>query len=292
MSTQYSSNSLTTDAAVGLSIHGLKKSFGKHHVLNGVDLEVAPSESLVVLGQSGTGKSVLLRCIMGLENADHGSIKLDGHEVLGQSLSTQKRLHSYMGMVFQGAALFDSMTILENIIFALKSRKHLERLRKELPLGKESERNSGAYTKPTKQELKAEAFELLRMVGLNPEQVAQLSPSEISGGMQRRVSIARTIATRPRILLLDEPTAGLDPIATTIIDELIIKSHQKLKSTLVTITHDLKSALRIATRIAMLHEGKVIWIGTPAELKKCSDPIVKQFIEGSLSGPIKTGGSI
>ena len=242
-----------------IEIKNLYKAFGKKKVLDGVDLDIKKGESLVVIGGSGTGKSVLIKCIQGLLTPDMGSIKIDGEEVVG----TKKNIHEKMGMLFQGAALFDSLSVWENVAFTLLENKNTDR-----------------------KTAKLEAIRVLRQVGLAPD-VADLSPSELSGGMQKRVGLARAIISNPEIIFFDEPTTGLDPIMADVINELIIESAKGLGATTLTITHDMASARKIADRIAMLYNGKIIWSGTVKEMDKSDNPYLKQFINGQSQGPIK-----
>ena len=246
-----------------IKISGLKKSFGKKIVLDGVDLEIAKGESLVVIGGSGTGKSVLIKCIQGLLQPDAGSILVDDSEVVGLNENEKEEMHAKMGMLFQGGALFDSLSVWENVAFGLLENK-----------------------KMPKKQAKNEAVRVLRQVGLAPD-VADLSPSELSGGMQKRVGLARAIATRPEIIFFDEPTTGLDPIMADVINDLIIESVKGLGATALTITHDMASARKIADRIAMLYHGKIIWQGTVKEMDKTTNPYVCQFINGCSQGPSK-----
>ena len=246
-----------------IKISGLHKAFGKKVVLDGVDLEINKGESLVVIGGSGTGKSVLIKCIQGLLTPEQGSILVDDKEVVGISQNEKENLHSKMGMLFQGGALFDSLTVWENVAFGLLENKKMNR-----------------------KNAKNEAIRVLRQVGLAPD-VADLSPSELSGGMQKRVGLARAIATRPEIIFFDEPTTGLDPIMSDVINDLIIESVKGLGATALTITHDMASARKIADRIAMLYKGKIIWQGTVKEMDKTDNPYVCQFINGCSQGPIK-----
>ncbi len=246
-----------------IKITDLHKAFGKKVVLDGINLELNKGESLVVIGGSGTGKSVLIKCIQGLLIPDSGSIEIDGEETIGADRKRQDTLHAKMGMLFQGGALFDSLTVWENVAFGLIENKKMER-----------------------KKAKTEAIRVLRQVGLAPD-VADLYPSELSGGMQKRVSLARAIATKPEIIFFDEPTTGLDPIMADVINDLIIESAKGLGATALTITHDMASARKIADRIAMLYHGKIIWQGTVKELDKTDNPYVRQFINGSSQGPIK-----
>ncbi|MDO5385670.1 MAG: ATP-binding cassette domain-containing protein [Pseudomonadota bacterium] len=246
-----------------IKITNLHKAFGKKVVLDGVDLEVEKGESLVVIGGSGTGKSVLIKCVQGLLQPDSGSILIDGEETVGADEKEQNRLHSKMGMLFQGGALFDSLRIWENVAFGLIENQKMPR-----------------------KQARTEAIRILRQVGLAPD-VADSYPSELSGGMQKRVSLARAIATKPEIIFFDEPTTGLDPIMADVINDLIIESAKGLGATALTITHDMASARKIADKIAMLYKGKIIWQGTVKELDKTENEYVRQFINGSSHGPIK-----
>ena len=242
-----------------IEIRNLYKAFGRKKVLDGVNLDIKKGESLVVIGGSGTGKSVLIKCIQGLLVPDSGSIKIDEEEVIG----TKKDIHQKMGMLFQGAALFDSLSVWENVAFR--------------PL------ENGMISR---KDAKLEAIRVLRQVGLAPD-VADLSPAELSGGMQKRVGLARAIISRPEIIFFDEPTTGLDPIMADVINDLIIESARGLGATTLTITHDMASARKIADRIAMLYEGKIIWTGTVKDMEKSDNPYLKQFISGSSQGPIR-----
>ena len=238
-----------------IEICNLYKAFGKKKVLDGVDLDIKKGESLVVIGGSGTGKSVLIKCIQGLLTPDCGSIKIDDEETVG----SKKDIHEKMGMLFQGAALFDSLSVWENVAFRL------------LQKGEKSRKQA-----------KVAAIRVLRQGGLAP-----LSPAELSGGMQKRVGLARAIISRPEIIFFDEPTTGLDPIMADVINDLIIESARGLGATTLTITHDMASARKIADRIAMLYKGKIIWSGTVKEMDKSENPYLQQFIHGSSQGPIK-----
>ena len=248
---------------IKIKIRNLHKAFGKKQVLNGVDLDLYKGESLVVIGGSGTGKSVLIKCIQGLLTPDSGSIKIDGIEVVNENSEVIDNMHSKMGMLFQGGALFDSLTVWENVAFDLIQNR--------------------GYGK---RKAKIVAVKVLRQVGLG-EDIADLYPSELSGGMQKRVGLARAVVTRPEIIFFDEPTTGLDPIMADVINDLIIESAKDLGATTLTITHDMVSARKIADKIAMLYQGKIIWYGTVKELDKTDNPYVRQFIKGSSKGPIK-----
>jgi phospholipid/cholesterol/gamma-HCH transport system ATP-binding protein len=246
-----------------IQVQDLHKSFGPKKVLRGVEFSLMPGESLVVIGGSGTGKSVLIKSIIGLMNADKGSIKIDGVETSKLSERGRNEIMNKFGYLFQGGALFDSLKIWENIAFGLMQAQGMPRERaREIALKK------------------------LNQVGMNKD-VADLYPGELSGGMQKRVSLARAIATSPEIIFFDEPTTGLDPIMSDLIDNLIVKCSKELKATTISITHDMKSAFKIADKIAMIYEGQFIWIGTPKQIKNSGNPYVEQFINGSSDGPIE-----
>jgi phospholipid/cholesterol/gamma-HCH transport system ATP-binding protein len=246
-----------------IQIRDLRKSFGEKQVLTGIDLDVAEGESLVVIGGSGTGKSVLLKCILGIMQPDRGSIRIDGQEVTGLGRRAREQVMHKFGMLFQGAALFDSLPVWENVAFGLLQVKKLGRA-----------------------EARTRAVETLARVGLGPD-VADLSPAELSGGMQKRVGLARAIATQPEILFFDEPTTGLDPIMADVINELIARSVRQLGATAISITHDLASARKIADRIAMLYRGRIVWQGPVGQIDDSGNPYVDQFIHGRAEGPIK-----
>ncbi|NCO83837.1 MAG: ABC transporter ATP-binding protein [Nitrospirae bacterium CG_4_10_14_3_um_filter_44_29] len=243
----------------------LHKSFGRNQVLRGANLKVEKGESMVVIGGSGSGKSVLIKHIIGTLKPDSGSVLIDGVDIAKMSENELYETRKRFGMLFQMAALFDSMKVWENVAFALM--RH----------GKLKEKDA-----------KEIASEKLRMVGLMG--VEDLMPSELSGGMKKRVGLARAIAHSPEILLYDEPTTGLDPIMADAINDLIIDMKQKLSVTSVAITHDMHSAYKIADRIAMLYEGRIVAAGTPDEIKNTDNAIVRQFITGSAVGPIKIEG--
>jgi phospholipid/cholesterol/gamma-HCH transport system ATP-binding protein len=253
------------DSAISakIRIRDLHKSFGEKQVLAGIELDVAEGESLVVIGGSGTGKSVLLKCILGIMQPDRGSIEIDGQEVTGLGRRARERVMHKFGMLFQGAALFDSLPVWENVAFGLLQVRKLGRA-----------------------EARVRAVETLARVGLGPD-VADLSPAELSGGMQQRVGLARAIATQPEILFFDEPTTGLDPIMADVINELIARSVRQLGATAISITHDLASARKIADRIAMLYRGKIVWQGPVGQIDDSGNPYVDQFIHGRAEGPIK-----
>jgi phospholipid/cholesterol/gamma-HCH transport system ATP-binding protein len=246
-----------------IAIRGLKKAFGRKIVLDGIDLDIGERESLVIIGGSGTGKSVLVKCVLGLLEPDAGSIKIGGQEAVGMPARERERLMQKFGMLFQGSALFDSLRVWENVAFGLIQGRGVERGRaKEIALQK------------------------LGAVGLGPE-VGELRPSELSGGMQKRVALARAIAAEPEIIIFDEPTTGLDPIMADVINDLIVKCVRDVGATAVSITHDMASAHKIADRIAMIYKGRIIWAGAKAEIDRSGNPYVDQFIHGRAEGPIK-----
>ena len=246
-----------------IRIRGLKKRFGDKLVLDGVDLDVAAGTSMVVIGGSGTGKSVLLKSILGLVEPDEGSIEIDGRDVLQMSRRERDTVNRSIGMLFQAAALFDSLPVWENVAFGLL-----------------------AQGKMTRADARVRAGEVLTQVGLAPS-VGDLSPSELSGGMQKRVGLARAIAAQPGILFFDEPTTGLDPIMGAVIDGLIVDCVKRLGSTAVAITHDMASAIRIGDRAAMLNRGRIVWEGPAQELLHSGNDVVDQFTHGRREGPIQ-----
>jgi phospholipid/cholesterol/gamma-HCH transport system ATP-binding protein len=246
-----------------ISVRGLKKSFGPKLVLDGIDLDIGAGESVVVIGGSGTGKSVLVKCILGLLDADAGSIKIDGQEVTRLARGRREALMQKFGMLFQGAALFDSLSVWENVAFGLIQGRGMER-----------------------EKARDLALKTLGAVGLGPE-VGELRPAELSGGMQKRVGLARAIAAEPEIIIFDEPTTGLDPIMGDVINDLIVKCVRDLGATAVSITHDMASAHKIADRIAMIYKGRIIWNGKASEIDHSGNPYVDQFIHGRAEGPIK-----
>jgi len=244
-------------------LKGLRKSFGAKHVLNGIDLSVPKGHSLVVIGGSGTGKSVMIKCILGLLRADSGSIRIGGKEVLGLKGAERDRYLSRFGMLFQGGALFDSLPVWENVAFGLIQGRNMPRVK-----------------------AKATAIEKLGLVGLGPE-VGALYPAELSGGMQKRVGLARAIAADPQIIFFDEPTTGLDPIMADVINNLIVDCVKRLGATTISITHDMASARKIADDIAMIHKGEIVWQGPAREIDRSGNTYVNQFIHGSAKGPIQ-----
>ena len=241
-----------------IALTNLSKSFGTNAVLQGISFDVARGESLVVIGGSGTGKSVLLKCILGLITPDVGQIEIDG------APATQGSLDRF-GMLFQGAALFDSMSVWQNVAFRLLRGPN------RLP----------------RAEARDIAIAKLQRVGLPPK-TADLYPSELSGGMQKRAGLARAIAAEPEIIFFDEPTTGLDPIMSGVINDLIQEIVSEMGATTITITHDMSSVRAIATSVAMLHAGRIQWHGPVADLETAQDPYLQQFIAGAPDGPIKT----
>ena len=246
-----------------IDVKGVFKRFGPKVVLDGLDLSIRPGESMVIIGGSGTGKSVTIKSILGLVTPDKGSIKVDGQEVTHLGGHAREKVNRKFGMLFQAAALFDSLAVWENVAFALIQGQGLGRA-----------------------EAKKIALEKLAKVGLGPE-VAALSPSELSGGMQKRVGLARAIAAEPEIIFFDEPTTGLDPIMADVINDLIVRTVKDMGVTTLSITHDMVSARKIADRIAMLYKGKIIWVGRKEDIDKSGNPFVDQFINGRADGPIK-----
>ena len=250
-------------AAPKIALVGVEKSFGRKRVLDGIDLTVAPGESLVIIGGSGTGKSVLIKCILGIMRPEAGSIRIDGAETVGLRRRGREQVMRKFGMLFQGSALFDSLSVWENVAFGLVQGRGMDRAAaREIALKK------------------------LAAVGLGPE-VATLSPAELSGGMQKRVALARAIAAEPEIVFFDEPTTGLDPIMADVINRLIVSSVRELGATTISITHDMTSARRIADRIAMLHKGRIVWQGPASEIDRSDNPFVDQFVHGRAEGPIQ-----
>ena len=244
-----------------IKIVDLYKSFGTKPVLRGVDLEIETGETMVVIGQSGSGKSVLLKHLIGILKPDKGEIFIDGLEITRLREEELQRITRKFGMLFQAAALFDSLTVGENVSFGLER-----------------------YTDHSPAEIRRIVAESLNKVGLND--IEGLMPFELSGGMRKRVGLARAIAYRPEIILYDEPSTGIDPIRADSINDLINDLKRDLSVTSVVITHDMVSSYKVADRIAMLYEGRIIEIGTPAEIQASSNPIIQQFIHGQARGPI------
>lgn len=242
---------------------GVKKAFGPRTILRGIDLKVETGETLVIIGGSGCGKSTFLKCVIGLHAPDEGTISVDGVDVT--KLKTEGEIADYrrrFGYLFQEGALFDSMTVQENICFGLKYLT-------DIPTSK----------------YRGIASESLALVGL--KDIEDFKPSELSGGMKKRVALARAIAAQPQYILYDEPTTGLDPIMSDVINDLILDLQKKLKVTAIVVTHDMKSAYKVGSRIAMFHEGRVLQVGTPEQIKATKDEHVRQFVEGLSQGPIK-----
>ena len=244
-------------------LEGVSKAFGPKRVLNALSVSVQKGHSLVVIGGSGTGKSVMLKCILGILHADSGSIKIAGQEVVGISGAERDKVLSRFGMLFQGAALFDSLPIWENVAFGLIQGKKMARA-----------------------QAKDIAIEKLAQVGLGAD-VAPLYPAELSGGMQKRVGLARAIAGDPEIIFFDEPTTGLDPIMADVINDLIVDCVKKLGATTISITHDMASARKIADDIAMIYKGEIIWQGEAGAVDHSGNEYVDQFIHGRADGPIQ-----
>jgi len=250
-------------ASPKISLHGVTKAFGPKKVLQGIDLEIAAGESMVVIGGSGTGKSVLLKCILGLMEPNAGSIQVDGEETTDLGRHERARVMRKFGVLFQGGALFDSLRVWENVAFG--------------PI-----QSDGMPV----DEAREVAAAKLGAVGLGPE-IGELVPSELSGGMQKRVALARAIAREPEIIFFDEPTTGLDPIMADVINDLIVKCVHDLGATAISITHDMASARKIGHRVGMLHEGKLIWQGPVGEIDRSGNAHVDQFIHGRAEGPIR-----
>lgn len=250
-----------------ISVRDVYKAFDSNHVLNGTTLDIAKGESLVIIGGSGTGKSVLIKCILGLLRPDSGKIEIDGENVVALSGKERFTLMRRIGMLFQGAALFDSLTVWENVAFGLIQGKGMP-----------------------KKQAREIALEKLNEVGL-ASRVADLLPSELSGGMQKRVGLARAVAGDPEIIFFDEPTTGLDPIMADVINDLIVECTREKGITTLTITHDMASARKIATSIAMIYQGKIIWRGDAESIDDSGNPYVDQFVHGRAQGPISFGQS-
>ncbi|MBN9559822.1 MAG: ATP-binding cassette domain-containing protein [Alphaproteobacteria bacterium] len=252
-----------TAAVPKLRIRGLRKSFGDKRVLDGIDLDVMPRTSMVVIGGSGSGKSVLLKCVLGLIQPDAGVIEIDGQDVLRMRRADAEAARARIGMLFQNGALFDSLPVWENVAFGLLAQRRIDR-----------------------RAARERAGEILAQVGLAAS-VGELSPAELSGGMQKRVALARAIAAQPDMMFFDEPTTGLDPIMGAVIDGLIVDCVKRLGSTAVAITHDMASARRIGDAAAMIHRGKIIWSGPASALMDSGNPEVDQFTHGRREGPIQ-----
>ncbi len=254
------------NAVPKIKLTDLHKRFGAKTVLDGVHVEVMPGESLVIIGGSGSGKSVTIKSVLGLIRPDSGKIEIDGEDVTYLNFREREPLLEKCGMLFQGGALFDSLPVWRNITFALSQRQKMSRL-----------------------ELHDVAVEKLAQVGLKAE-VADLMPAELSGGMAKRVGLARAIATNPEIIFFDEPTTGLDPIMSDVINDLIVSCVKKLGSTAVTITHDMSSVRKIASKVAMLYQGKIVWTGPVSAIDNSGNAYVEQFVHGRADGPIEVEG--
>jgi len=246
-----------------VELRSVKKRFGRKIVLDGVDLTIEKGQSIVVIGGSGTGKSVMIKCVLGILRPEAGQIFVDGEDVTHLRGRGRDAMLRKFGMLFQGSALFDSLPVWENVAFGLIQGRGVKR-----------------------KQARDKAIETLARVGLGPE-VGDLSPAELSGGMQKRVGLARAIAADPEIIFFDEPTTGLDPIMADIINDLIVRTVKQVGATTLSITHDMVSARKIADRIAMLYKGKIIWQGATADIDSSGNPFVDQFINGSAEGPIK-----
>jgi phospholipid/cholesterol/gamma-HCH transport system ATP-binding protein len=254
---------MTAVSAPKISVRGLRKSFGRNRVLDGIDIDCARGESIVIIGGSGTGKSVLVKCILGLMRPDAGSVAIDGAETARLRRAARERVLQQFGVLFQGSALFDSLRVWENVAFGLIHGRDMDR-----------------------QAARQVALAKLAAVGLGHD-VGDLRPAELSGGMQKRVALARAVAADPEVIFFDEPTTGLDPIMADVINNLILKCVRDLGATAVSITHDMVSARKIADRIAMLHKGRIVWHGPAAEIDRSGNPFVDQFINGRAEGPIQ-----
>jgi phospholipid/cholesterol/gamma-HCH transport system ATP-binding protein len=245
-----------------ISLRTVHKAFGPKKVLQGVNLDVAPGESVAIIGGSGTGKSVTLKCVLGLLTTDQGSFTVDGVEMTDASATERDAMLAKTGMLFQGAALFDSLSVWQNVAFGLIE---------------------GRGMKP--RQARDIAIARLEDVGLGAE-IADMSPASLSGGMQKRVGLARAIATEPEILFFDEPTTGIDPIMGDVINDLIVKCTRELGASAMTITHDMASARKIADRVAMLYQGNIIWDGPVSEIDQSDNPYLQQFVAGDIEGPL------
>jgi phospholipid/cholesterol/gamma-HCH transport system ATP-binding protein len=245
-------------------LDNVHKSFGSKHVLRGVNVGVGKGRSLAIIGGSGTGKSVTLKCILGLLQPDSGSIRIGGEEIIGLKGEARDRMLARFGMLFQGAALFDSLNVWRNVAFGLMQGERKMKAR----------------------EAKAIAIDKMAQVGLGPE-LANANPADLSGGMRKRVGLARAIAPEPEIIFFDEPTTGLDPIMGDVINNLIVDCTRRLGATTITITHDMASARKIADDIAMIYKGKIVWHGPANEIDCSNNPYVDQFIHGREEGPIQ-----
>lgn len=254
----------STTTVPKIEMQDVVKSFGSKRVLKGIDLAVNAEESLALIGTSGCGKSITLKCLLGLITADGGSIKVDGTEILGTDRKTLEGMRRRFGMTFQFGALFDSLPIWENVTFRLRQQQKMNRA-----------------------DARDLAVDTITQLGLSPQVIDQY-PAELSGGMQKRVALARAIADKPEILLFDEPTSGLDPITGGVIDRLIIDAVKRLGATAMTISHDMASVRRIADKVAMIHNGVIIWCGSVEKMDDTGVPEVDQFVHGHAEGPLTT----
>ena len=254
----------STTTVPKIEMRDVVKSFGSKRVLKGIDLAVNAEESLAMIGTSGCGKSITLKCLLGLITADGGSIKVDGTEILGTDRKTLEGMRRRFGMTFQFGALFDSLPIWENVTFRLRQQQKMNRA-----------------------DARDLAVDTITQLGLSPQVIDQY-PAELSGGMQKRVALARAIADKPEILLFDEPTSGLDPITGGVIDRLIIDAVKRLGATAMTISHDMASVRRIADKVAMIHNGVIIWCGSVEKMDDTGVPEVDQFVHGRAEGPLTT----
>ena len=246
-----------------IRLTGVRKSFGAKRVLAGIDLDVPAGESLVVIGGSGSGKSVTIKCILGLIRPDAGRIEVDGEDMTNVRGTRRDTMLRQFGMLFQGSALFDSLPVWQNVAFGLIQGRGMKR-----------------------DQAREIAIEKLAAVGLGPD-VGELSPAELSGGMQKRVALARAIAANPEIIFFDEPTTGLDPIMADVINDLIKTLVRQLGATALSITHDMASVRKIADRVSMIYDGRIVWTGTAAEIDNSGNPYVDQFVHGRAEGPIR-----
>jgi len=238
------------------------RSFGKQQVLRGLNLHVQRGEILAIIGRSGSGKTVLLRLLIGLIRPDNGQVIVEGTDITTLYGRRLDRVRERFGMLFQGGALFDSMNVLDNVAFPLREK-----------------------TKLSEPEIAAQVQKMLESVGLGD--MGYKFPAELSGGMKKRAALARALITGPSIVLFDEPTTGLDPILVHAIHQLILDTHRTFGYTAVLVSHEIPEVFDVATRVAMIHEGTIIEQGTPEEILKSSDPLIRQFIEGKLEGPIR-----
>lgn len=254
-------NQNQNQAKTKISIRNLHKAFGEKKVLQGIDLDIKEGEIMYVIGKSGTGKSVLLKHLTGLMHPDKGEVLVDGSNIFSMTDKELMQVRSHFGILFQMAALFDSMTVYENVAFALHR-----------------------FTQKSEEEIRAIVKEKLMLVGL--KDVEEKNPADLSTGMQKRVGLARAIAMNPQVVLYDEPTTGVDPILASAVDDLITTLNKELKVTSIVISHDMQSSFRTAHRVGMLYHGNFVLVGTPDDFKTSENPIVRQFVEGSAKGPM------